>query len=134
MQFDAEQARLVKASFIRLLPRRNAFSQRLYDNLFEVAPGVRELFPDDMQHQREKLIATLTTVVNNATRLDDMDRAIWSLGRNHVDYGVKDAHYQVLRDVLLKTLSEELGDDMTPGLAKAWGDFYDEIARRMTAA
>lgn len=133
MPLNAEQVRLVKSSFIRLLPVRDEFSLRLYENLFAVAPDVRELFPEDMRQQREKLIATLTTVINNASKLDEIDRAIWSLGRNHIDYGVKDIHYQVLKDVLLKTLAEELGDNMTPDLTAAWSGFYDEIARRMMA-
>ncbi len=133
MPTDAEQVRLVKSSFLRLLPVRDEFSQRLYANLFAVAPDVRVLFPKDMRQQREKLIATLTTVVNHGSKLDEIDPAIWSLGRNHIDYGVKDVHYQVLKDVLLKTLAEEFGDDMTPDLTAAWGGFYDEVARRMMA-
>ncbi|MRG70813.1 hemin receptor [Alphaproteobacteria bacterium HT1-32] len=133
MPIDAEQVRLVKSSFIRLLPVRDEFSQRLYANLFAAAPDVRVLFPKDLRQQREKLIATLTTVVNNASKLDEIDRGIWSLGRNHIDYGVKDVHYQVLKDVLLKTLAEEFGDDMTPDLTAAWSGIYDELASRMRA-
>ncbi|MBO6948916.1 MAG: hypothetical protein JJ855_13125 [Rhodospirillales bacterium] len=127
-----EQAALVKKSFIRILPHRDAFSKSLYDRLFTVAPEARSLFTSDIERQREKLVATLAFVVNGASDLDKLSGEVRALGRRHKDYGVEFGHYAILRNVLVDTLAEYLGDDFTPDVQAAWASLYDELAEAMT--
>lgn len=131
-RLQEEQAALIKKSFIRILPHREAFSKSLYDRLFKVAPEARSLFTSDMERQREKLVATLAFVVNGASDLDKLTGEVRALGRRHVDYGVELAHYGILRGVLVDTLAEYLGDDFTPEVQAAWAGLYDDLAEAMT--
>ncbi|MFA9474286.1 MAG: globin domain-containing protein [Filomicrobium sp.] len=41
------------------------------------------------------------------------------LGRKHVDYGVKDEHYQPVGEALIFTLEKGLGGDFTPEVKDA---------------
>jgi nitric oxide dioxygenase len=102
-----------------------------YDRLFEVAPSVRALFPDDMKEQRKKLMATLAVVVNGLTNLEAVLPAASALAKRHVDYGAKPEHYPVVGGALLWTLEKGLGDAWTPELAEAWTAAYGTLSGYM---
>jgi hypothetical protein len=65
-----EQVNLVQQSFAKVAPISEQAAVLFYGRLFEVAPGVRAMFPDDMTEQRKKLMATLAVVVNGLTNLE----------------------------------------------------------------
>lgn len=52
----------------------------------------------------------------------------------HVKYGVKLADYDAVREALVWTLEEALGEDFTPAVRDAWTVCYDELAGEMKAA
>jgi hemoglobin-like flavoprotein len=60
--------------------------------------------------------------------------AIRDLGIRHVGYGVKPADYEALREALLWTLGQALGEEFTPPARDAWTVCYDELAGAMQAA
>ena len=53
------QIELVQDSFAKVAPISEQAASLFYDRLFEVAPQVRAMFPDDLTEQRKKLMATL---------------------------------------------------------------------------
>src|SRR5262249_8852273 len=59
------QIQLVQRSFSGIVPIAKQAAAMFYDRLFEIAPQVRAMFPDDMTEQRKKLMATLAVVVNS---------------------------------------------------------------------
>ncbi|MDI1262888.1 MAG: globin domain-containing protein, partial [bacterium] len=64
-----EQVNLVQQSFAKVAPISEQAAVLFYGRLFEVAPQVRAMFPDDMTEQRKKLMATLAVVVGGLTNL-----------------------------------------------------------------
>ncbi len=46
----------------------------------------------------------------------------------HVGYGVKLVDYDALREALLWTLEQALGEDFTPAVRETWAVCYDELA------
>ncbi len=132
IELEEKDAALIKKSFVKILPRRNEFSASLYERLFEVAPEARSMFSRDMTRQREKLIATLTLVVNSANKLSELREDVRELGRRHVSYGTELAHYAILRDVLVDTLAEYISDGFDDETRAAWGKLYDAITDVMT--
>jgi len=56
--------------------------------------------------------------------------AIQDLGRRHVEYGVKDHHYETVGATLLWTLKESLGAEFTPQAKEAWATVYGVLASR----
>src|SRR5580704_2728411 len=67
-----DQVKLVQQSFTKVAPISEQAAVLFYDRLFEVAPSVRALFPDDMTEQRKKLMATLAVVVGGLGNLDSI--------------------------------------------------------------
>src|SRR5882724_7617401 len=126
-----EQVELVQDSFAKVTPISEQAAELFYGRLFEVAPGVRAMFPDDMTEQRKKLMATLAVVVNGLTNLEAVLPAASALAKRHVGYGAKAEHYPVVGGALLWTLEKGLGDGWTPEVADAWGTAYGTLSGYM---
>lgn len=128
---NPEQVKLVQDSFAKVAPISEQAAVLFYDRLFEVAPSVRAMFPDDMTEQRKKLMGTLAVVVNGLSNLGAILPAASALAKRHVDYGAKPEHYPVVGGALLWTLEKGLGDGWTPELAEAWTAAYGTLSGYM---
>jgi len=129
-----EQIGLVQQSFAKVAPIAPKAADIFYSRLFEVAPQVRHLFPDDMAEQKNKLTDMLGVAVNGLTRLDAILPAVQQLGRKHKDYGAVPDHYAVVGDTLLYTLGQGLGDGFTDDVRAAWSEAYGVLANAMIDA
>jgi len=129
-----DQISLVQDSFAKVEPIAAQAADIFYNRLFEVAPEVRPLFPEDMTEQKQKLMTMLGVAVNGLTRLDAILPAVQELGRKHNGYGAVPGHYAVVGDALLYTLGQGLGDAFTDDTRAAWGKAYGLLADAMIAA
>ncbi|WP_315737172.1 MULTISPECIES: globin family protein [unclassified Bradyrhizobium] len=127
------QIALVQDSFAKVAPISDQAAGIFYDRLFEVAPQVRPMFPDDLTEQRKKLMATLAVVVNGLANLPAILPAASALAKRHVDYGAKPEHYPVVGSALLWTLEKGLGEAWTPEVAEAWTAAYGTLSGFMIA-
>lgn len=126
-----DQVKLVQDSFAKVAPISEAAAVLFYDRLFEIAPQVKAMFPDDMTEQRRKLMAMLAAVVNGLGNLESILPAASALARRHVGYGAKAEHYPVVGAALLWTLEKGLGNGWTPDLADAWSTAYGTLSGYM---
>ena len=126
-----DQVKLVQDSFAKVAPISDKAAELFYGRLFEIAPQVRAMFPDDMSEQRSKLMATLAIVINGLNNLDAILPAASALAKRHVRYGAQAAHYPVVGDALLWTLEKGLGDAWTPPVAAAWARAYTTLSGYM---
>jgi nitric oxide dioxygenase len=123
-----EQIKLVQDSFAKVAPISEKAAELFYGRLFEIAPQVRAMFPDDMTEQRKKLMATLAIVVQGLNNLDTILPAASALAKRHVSYGAEPAHYPVVGQALLWTLEQGLGPSWTPEVAAAWTGAYTTLS------
>jgi hemoglobin-like flavoprotein len=124
---------LVRLSFARALPIKEVVADLFYDRLFQVAPGVRALFPQDLREQKRKLMTMIATAIGALNDLQGLVPAIKELGARHVTYGATGAHYEVVGEVLLWTLEQALRADFTPDIRTAWGKVYGVLSATMQA-
>jgi len=129
-----EQIKLVQDSFKSVAPIADAAADIFYDRLFEVAPQLRPMFPQDMREQKKKLMQMIGTAVNSLHQVETIVGAVQDLGRRHVGYGVKNEHYDIVGGALLYTLGKGLGDAFTPDVEKAWAETYGLLASVMKDA
>jgi nitric oxide dioxygenase len=123
-----EQIKLVQDSFAKVAPISEKAAELFYGRLFEIAPQVRAMFPDDMTEQRKKLMATLAIVVQGLNNLDTILPAASALAKRHVSYGAEPAHYPIVGQALLWTLEQGLGPSWTPEVAAAWTGAYTTLS------
>ena len=126
-----DQIRLVQESFSKVAPISDQAAIIFYNRLFEVAPSVKAMFPEDMTEQRKKLMGTLAFVVTGLSDLPSILPAASALAIRHVSYGAKREHYPVVGGALLYTLEKGLGADWTPEVADAWTAAYATLSGYM---
>jgi hemoglobin-like flavoprotein len=126
-----QQISLVQNTFAKVAPISEQAAGMFYGRLFEVAPQVRSMFPNDMTEQRKKLMATLAVVVNGLSNLETVLPAASALAKKHVGYGVQASHYGVVGSALLWTLEQGLGADWTTEVSDAWTAAYTTLSGYM---
>ena len=111
-----EQLDLIASSAAAATRERRGFGAAFYGRLFELAPEVRTLFPDDIDEQGDKLVDELAFLTRAATDLDSFVDRARDLGRRHDGYGVEESHYALVRQALLDALARVcVGDDTGAG-------------------
>ena len=126
------QQESVRVTFSKLAVMPEVAGALFYERLFAANPGFRPLFKDDMRIQSVKLMTMLAIVVYNEP--GQVLPAIRDLGVRHVGYGVELADYDALKEALLWTIEQALGEECTPAVRDAWTVCYDELAGEMKAA
>lgn len=129
-----EQVELVQSSFKKVEPIASTAGDLFYGRLFEIAPEVRPMFADNIEDQRDKLMSMLGTAVTNLHQIEQIIEPVKTLGAKHIDYGVKDEHYDKVGEALIWTLQEGLKDDFTPEIKDAWVATYGTLATVMKDA
>ena len=131
---SAAQVALVRDSFETVQTLGDAVADLFYGRLFDIAPQVRSLFPDDMTAQKRKLVAMLALAVSNLDKPEALVATVRDLGDRHAGYGALQAHYEPVGAALIWTLEQELGPDFTPEIREAWVETYRVITGLMTMA
>jgi hemoglobin-like flavoprotein len=127
----------------------------LFMNIFEIAPGAVQLFPfkdepdisksSTMKAHAGRVVGTVATAVSLLRDLDTLVPVLQELGLRHVGYGVIPAHYDIVGQALIKSLTTALGPQMTPAVTNAYlkvftivkttmiGDNYKDVAQEEQA-
>lgn len=130
---NAEQIKLVQASFEQVQPIAETAAKLFYDRLFALDPALRPLFKGDMVHQGRMLMWMLNSAVKGLTDLDALVPVVRKLGARHVNYGVRDEHYATVGSALLWTLEQGLGEQFSLAVRNAWAVAYELLASTMQA-
>jgi len=128
------QIDLVTSTFEQFLAAGDSGAVRFYERLFETAPNVRKLFPDDVEQQARKFLQALRVIVSSLSSTERAARVLKRLGDKHHGYGAETDHYSVVGTVLVETLHDVLGDDFSDEASEAWTAAYRLISSIMISA
>ena len=104
IRITPRQIALVRESFAKIVPIREAAAQLFCSRLFVSDPGTRALFRGDIKNQGVKLMAAIGAVVKSLDRIETMLDDLRALARRHHHYGVREEHYASVGAALLWTL------------------------------
>ena len=124
----------LQASLHYLLKEEEKFSTVFYTKVFEKAPFVRDLFLNNMQDQGRLLTHMLGSIVYSLSRPKYLKMGLKSLGLNHVRYGVKNEYYPVVKEAMLETIPEILGENYNDRIGEAWSQALDFVIDAMKPA
>src|SRR5262245_45800144 len=96
----------------------------LYGRLFAIDPGLRLLFPVDLEEQKGKAIRVFGSAIYGLSDPDVLIPILNTLGRKHAELGVREADYATLAEALIWTLRKGLGDAFDAEHEAAWKHVY----------
>ena len=133
-----EALRIEEEDLLLVRKTRSAFAEdadrtaaAFYGTLFRQAPGLRSMFPHDLDDQGRKLCAMVSAAIGAAGEMETLTPVLAELARRHVAYGVTAGHYALVGRALLATLAD-LG--VTPAHVAAWERTYAVLSGVMIAA
>jgi hemoglobin-like flavoprotein len=129
-----EQVQIIKLTFAQAMINKDQVGRIFYDRLFTIAPETRPLFKGDIDAQSRKLMDTLALAIGMLRDMPSLVVTLETLARRHVEYGVRDEHYDKVGDALMWTLQQGLGPAFTPEARTAWVALYGAVAQIMRNA
>uniref|UniRef100_A0A1J3DNA4 Non-symbiotic hemoglobin 2 n=1 Tax=Noccaea caerulescens TaxID=107243 RepID=A0A1J3DNA4_NOCCA len=141
--FTEKQEALVKESWEILKQDIPKYSLHFFSQILEIAPAAKEMFSflrdsDEVPHNNPKLKAHAVKVFKmtceTAIQLREKgkvvvaDTTLQYLGSVHLKNGVLDPHFEVVKEALVRTLKEGLGEKYNEEVENAWSQAYDHLA------
>ena len=129
---------IVRRTAEAVADRPAALAERFYLHLFELAPAVRDMFPQDMTAQNERLSRALFDVVRALVDPDRhgarMEANLHRLGADHAyRYGVRPEHYPYVGHALVRAVNDISGDS-SASTSSAWIWVYEWVSAHMIGA
>lgn len=140
--FDIEKKRTVEQSWRKVsrYPREVA-GPLLYKNIFTLHPEALPLFSfkdqknflesGGLKRASASAIGSVNTVVTNLDNFEAAAALLMALGSDHDIRDVTRKHYHIVRDALLKTVSEVDGPHCDIVVKSAWLPLYAIMAEKM---
>ncbi|KAJ0263737.1 hypothetical protein HA466_0022030 [Hirschfeldia incana] len=146
--FTEKQEALVKDSWEILKQDIPKYSLYFFSQILEIAPAAKDMFSflrdtDEVPQNNPKLKAHAVKVFKitceTAIQLKEKgkvavpDTTLQYLGSVHLKSGVLDPHFEVVKEALVRTLKEGLGEKYTEEVEGAWSQAYDHLALAIKA-
>ncbi|CAL0303181.1 unnamed protein product [Lupinus luteus] len=140
--FTEKQVALVKSSWENFNSNIPQNTHRFFTFVVEIAPAAKDLF-SFLRGSNEIPQNNLALQVHGgkvfkltyeaAIQLGEKgvvvtDTRVKNLGSIHVIKGIIDPHFEVVKEAVLKTIKEVVGDKWNEELNTAWSIAYDELA------
>ena len=129
--YSAADNPVLRATLTPIATDPAGFAKRFYGHLFRRSPGLRTLFPEDMEQQYLKLAHTLCVVVSGLDQPEQVIPGLEALGARHRGYGVRPHHYILVGDALLAALADVNGPAFDEQAHGAWSRLYAWVTTHM---
>jgi hemoglobin-like flavoprotein len=134
---DRQAMTVVQRTAAVVADRPVALAEAFYQHLFELAPGVRSMFPEEMSAQNEKLCRALfqcvRALVSDDREATEMERVLRRLGADHAErYAVLPEHYPYVGHALARAV-RDLSQDWSTTCTSSWIWVYTWMSEHMLA-
>lgn len=124
----------LQASLNTILKDEDEFSTIFYEKVFELAPEVKALFRINMTDQGRLLTHMLGGIVYSLSIPNHLKTGLARLGASHTAYGVKPEYYPIVKQAMIETIDEVLGENRTDKTMAAWSSALDFVIDTMKAS
>src|SRR5699024_5664150 len=128
----SEQTREIVKQTVPVLEQHGTeITKVFYTRMFEAHPELLNIFNKSNQKQGKQQTALAQTVLAAAKHIDNLGAIVPNVNQiahKHRALQVKEEHYPIVGEYLLKAIKEVLGDAATDEIMNAWEEAYGEIA------
>jgi class 3 adenylate cyclase/hemoglobin-like flavoprotein len=122
---------IIQTTINTILQDEARFAEKFYARVFEKDPSLRGLFKKNMVQQGRMLTHMLGGIVYSLSRPQHLKLGLRTLGQQHEKYGVKAEYYPIIREAMIETIGDQLGDENSEEVHQAWGAALDMIIGMM---
>lgn len=123
---------VIKATIPVLEAHGTQITTTFYQNMFKAHPELLNIFNQTNQKIGNQPKALAMTVLAAAKHIDNLDAIVphvIGIAHKHRALEIRPEHYPIVGKYLLEGIQEVLGDQATPEIIDAWGDYYNQIAQ-----
>lgn len=131
---NKHELKLVQISWQKATLDADEFVQTFYNKLFIIDPNLQSLFKRSMGMQGRKIMSMFSSTVEYMGQTEKVLPPLIAAGKRHIQYGVENKDYESVRQALMQTLSEKLGDEFDSETRMAWEMAYNSIQDIMRSA
>lgn len=127
-----EKKEVIKATIPVLEAHGTEITSTFYQNMFKAHPELLNIFNQTNQKIGDQPKALAMTVLAAAKHIDNLDAIVphvVGIAHKHRALEIRPEHYPIVGKHLLEGIQEVLGDQATPEIIDAWGDYYNQIAQ-----
>ncbi|CAH9077149.1 unnamed protein product [Cuscuta europaea] len=144
MVISEKQEALVKDSWEVMKQNTSQLSLRFFTLILEIAPAAKEMFSflkdsDDALHRSNPKLKSHAVIVfkltcESAVQLREKGVVVVGgttlkhLGAVHLEKGLTAPHFEVVKEALLRTVEEAMGEKWSEEMKEAWGESYHHLA------
>jgi nitric oxide dioxygenase len=121
-----ETVAIVKQTAPLIKENGEKITSRMYEILFTKYPETKELFKNAPENQYKILANAIFAYASNVDKVENLTQAVEKMAKKHVETNVKPEHYPLVKDALLKSISEILNPPEK--VLNAWEEAYDFLA------
>jgi nitric oxide dioxygenase len=129
---NEEKKTIIKQTVPVLEEHGETITKLMYQNMFQQHPELLNMFNQTNQKVGDQPKALANTVLAAAKHVDHLEAltpAVLGIANKHRALNVKPEHYPIVGENLLGAIQEVLGDDASPEIIDAWGEYYGELAQ-----
>ncbi|KAM7467856.1 hypothetical protein LguiB_015418 [Lonicera macranthoides] len=141
--FSEKQEAMVKEAWEVMKQSIPDNSLRFFTLILEIAPAAKDMFSflkdsEEIPQNNAKLKAHAVKVFKmtceSAVQLHEKgevvvaDTTLKWLGSVHLEKGVLEPHFEVVKEALLRTVKEAMGEKWSEEMNEAWAEAYDLLA------
>ncbi len=131
---NTHELELVQTSWEKITSNSDEFVQLFYKKMFEIDPELQALFKRSMGMQGRKIMSMFGSAVEYMGQIEKFLPPLVAAGRRHIQYGVNDEDYETVRQALMQTMNEVLGEEFDSETRQAWELAYNSIQDIMKSA
>ncbi len=126
------QVELVKDGFQIIYQEKQDFARSFFTFLFQVIPGIRTSFPEDMTDQQRKLAETLTYVIYHLHDPAALQKSAELLADRHIGPQARPPHFVAAAVALEKALQKHISPNLPQQELDAWQQAFFLVTDMMT--
>ncbi len=117
----------IQETWDALAGRRITLVDSFYSRLFDRHPEYRELFPETMTPQKEKMVEMISSVARFIDQVDLIRPYLVNIGAAHRGTGITAGDIENFKEVFIDTLAWTCSETWEPRHEKAWREVFDEV-------
>ncbi|XP_016450518.1 anaerobic nitrite reductase HB2 [Nicotiana tabacum] len=148
MGFTEKQEAMVKDSWEIMKKNIPQLSLRFFSLILEIAPAAKNMFsflkdsneiPQNNPKLKAHAVKVFKMTCESAIQLREKGEVVVGettlkyLGSVHLQKGVIDPHFEVVKEALLRTVKEAMGEKWSEEMKEALGEAYDQLAAAIKA-